>query len=701
LIPVNIEIKNFFSHKDSQIDFTQFDSALLIGNVDGNYDTSNGSGKSTIFEAILWSLFNKSRAAAMDDIVFWGENFCKVVFIFKHDGDLYKVVRKRSRMNSASHITFFRQDSNGNWLDISGSTPSLTNKAIVSAIKVDYKTFVNSAYFRQNDISEFAESDAARRKGILKSIIDISKWDEYEKISKGSLRELRGECKILSARLDNYEDLISSHKTASLSLKTSSKQLGEASKKRDILGADLKKMVSKYQGIKDTLDTNQWDKVSDEVDRLKSNSSSVSIKLRQADSSISSLKSTIDALRSSIDTMTTSIEKLETDPGADEKIQNLNKEAVELKAKLSVSNTMLKELDDREIHKGICYVCNQDIGDELYDDLVHTHDDEISKHKRNKIYCQNKLNELNTKVKYLQSLRANNRKLETYTSQIKTKGAELRLSEGRDEELKREQVSLSDKVREVKKDIELNNKILDSIRNDDFRSLQKKISKSRTEFKGMSSFVEEMNHDVGVLTEKTSNLKQKIDEIKGVKAEYLEKQKEMFILERMTKLLGKNGIQTILLNAVIEDLEGTANEILTSICDEPFIVYLDTQRVGSDGISIVDTLDLKVKKDGIIQNFKSLSGGEQFRISLALRIALSEISSRHGGSSLEFLLLDEINSPLDKQGTESLFVNVIRSLEKKYKIMVITHSDVLKEKFEDIIDVTKINGESTINYISI
>ena len=86
-------------------------------------------------------------------------------------------------------------------------------------------------------------------------------------------------------------------------------------------------------------------------------------------------------------------------------------------------------------------------------------------------------------------------------------------------------------------------------------------------------------------------------------------------------------------------------------------------------------------------------------MSLAIRISLSEISSRHGGSSLEFLLLDEINSPLDRHGIETLFVNVIKSLEDKYKIMVITHDDTLKERFSNILDVTKSNGESTVNFI--
>ena len=180
MLPITLELKNFFSHKDSVIDFTEFQSALLIGNIEGNYEHSNGSGKSAIFEAVLWGLFNKSRASAMDDIILWGENTCSVVFTFKHNDIMYKVQRTRNRITSTSNVRLF-QLIDDDWRDISGSTSGLTNERIVSIINIDYKTFVNSVYFRQNNISEFAESDAARKKDILKSIIDISKWDNFEK----------------------------------------------------------------------------------------------------------------------------------------------------------------------------------------------------------------------------------------------------------------------------------------------------------------------------------------------------------------------------------------------------------------------------------------------------------------------------------------------------------------------------------------
>ena len=49
MIPSRLKMKNFFSHKDSEIDFSMFNSALLIGNTEGDYSKSNGSGKSAIF----------------------------------------------------------------------------------------------------------------------------------------------------------------------------------------------------------------------------------------------------------------------------------------------------------------------------------------------------------------------------------------------------------------------------------------------------------------------------------------------------------------------------------------------------------------------------------------------------------------------------------------------------------------------------
>jgi exonuclease SbcC len=248
----------------------------------------------------------------------------------------------------------------------------------------------------------------------------------------------------------------------------------------------------------------------------------------------------------------------------------------------------------------------------------------------------------------------------------------------------------------IKSDIECKSIMLNSLKNDDFQKLSARMLSVKESRVALNDSISSLSKEVGALTEKIKMSDKLLGEI-GASLERSKKVvSEIVILEKLVKMLGKSGIQTILLDTIIEDLEATSNRLLNHICNEPSLISLETQRVGSDGTSIVETLDIKINIDGVSHGFKSLSGGEKFRIALSLRIALSEVSSRHGNSSLEFLLLDEINSPLDRHGTNTLFINVIKALEDKYKILVITHDESLKEKFDNVIDVTKVNGRSSI-----
>ena len=56
-----VKINDFGVHIDSQIDFTKFSSALIVGMNNNNPDSSNGSGKTTLVRAIGWCWFEKVR----------------------------------------------------------------------------------------------------------------------------------------------------------------------------------------------------------------------------------------------------------------------------------------------------------------------------------------------------------------------------------------------------------------------------------------------------------------------------------------------------------------------------------------------------------------------------------------------------------------------------------------------------------------
>jgi len=698
MIPIKLKMENFFSHKDSEVDFTKFNSALLIGNTEGDYDKSNGSGKSAIFESVLWCLFNKSRASMMDDIIRWGETTCSVTLEFKHNSQIYRVKRNRNRMNSTSTIEFSYLDKAGDWNDISCSTSGDTNAKIESIIKLDYKTFVNSIYFRQNDISEFADAEPSRKKEILKSIVDISRWDSYEKSAKKVARDIGLECKVLKKSIEDYDQVTERLAGVRVEIEASKGKSAVAQAKKKVISKEAEELSKKYVTIKKSLDTDTYDRAVDHLSSLNDERKIVQEQLSKQNIFVQKYSNEKDTLKKERDSLLASLLGKEEVIIPDGKIEDVRVQLTHYKSQKSSSEEMLKNLRDLDISPDHCYVCRQSIGNALYKELKNDYESNEAEYKAGLSESNKEILILEGEIDSLLKIKKENEGLRLIRNKVEAEEYKISLV---GENLQKHTEALSGlKIRLENIDFKVNNnkELLESIKNEDFQSIRKKLKALKTEREELIENISDEDKEMGRLMERESLLVERETKMLKDKKSISEKMKRASLFEKLSKMFGKNGIQAILLDTVIEDLEKTANSILASICNEPAVIVLETQRLGADGSSVIETLDLKVRKDGHLQNFKSLSGGEQFRISLALRIALSDMSSRYGGSSLEFLLLDEVNSPLDRYGVETLFVSVIRSLEDKYKILVITHDESLKEKFDNVINITKVNGESELEF---
>jgi len=68
---------------------------------------------------------------------------------------------------------------------------------------------------------------------------------------------------------------------------------------------------------------------------------------------------------------------------------------------------------------------------------------------------------------------------------------------------------------------------------------------------------------------------------------------------------------------------------------------------------------------------------------------------RRVGANIKFLLFDEVDQALDRQGIDA-FSESINNLAKEFKILVITHNEHMKETFEHAITVHMGPSGSTI-----
>ena len=145
MIPLQLQLKNFFSYREATLDFQGLHTACICG--------ANGAGKSSLLEAMAWSIWGKSRAASEDDAIHIGEKEVRVDFTFQSQGQICRVIRSRRRGQSSS--LEFQVETPTGFRSLTAKGLRATQQKLLEHLKLDYDTFINSAYLRQGRADEF------------------------------------------------------------------------------------------------------------------------------------------------------------------------------------------------------------------------------------------------------------------------------------------------------------------------------------------------------------------------------------------------------------------------------------------------------------------------------------------------------------------------------------------------------------------
>jgi len=173
--------------------------------------------------------------------------------------------------------------------------------------------------------------------------------------------------------------------------------------------------------------------------------------------------------------------------------------------------------------------------------------------------------------------------------------------------------------------------------------------------------------------------------------------KEEGIYKELARAFGKGGIQALLIEMALPEIEVEANRLLGRMTDNRMHVKFEPQRETKKG-DVVETLDITISDElGIPRNYEMFSGGEAFRINFAIRIALSRLLARRAGAPLPTLIIDEGFGTQDSAGIEKL-KEAINSIQDDFeRILVITHIEDLRDAFPTRIDVVKTGEGSTFS----
>jgi exonuclease SbcC len=206
VIPQRVRLRGFLSYKDEQE--VAFDGASLW-----MLSGLNGSGKSTVFDAVTYALFGHHRGGGQHahELINKDSDTLAVEFDFTLDGVLYRAkrtLRRDARGGAKGTQQVFRYgggpggNGKGSWVAVEGTGQKREFDAwVADNIGLTYETFTSSVLLLQGKAEKLLDSKPEGRREVLASIVDLERYERLHKLADDKRKERDVALKALNQRL--------------------------------------------------------------------------------------------------------------------------------------------------------------------------------------------------------------------------------------------------------------------------------------------------------------------------------------------------------------------------------------------------------------------------------------------------------------------------------------------------------------------
>lgn len=731
--PSRLYVKDFMCYDDAFIDFSQFNSALIIGKSD-NPDVSNGVGKTTLFRAIEYVLFNYSDVN-LEDIIRDDADKCSITLDFVVGNEEYRVTRTRTRKGTTDLTLYKRTAEEGEdtevlhsisgdrytplldnidkyWKDISGRRTADTDKELAKLVKVNLKSFRIFIHFLQRDFGGLTTATPEARKKILKDALNLIVYSKLEKIAKDKSSALQKEADKFRILINNLGDPDATMAEISGKLMDVEKEISSRSLKvgdfeaqinafNDVISdlvKDHSNLESKFSNlvVKEQSLHAEKTKIETSIKEYTTKKSNI---IKQAHEAIAELKQFEETQLKLVDLDYNQIDVLS------EKIVSNKEKAAQLSLTIQNDLARIEKLKKPIPKDGECEECRQPISPEHRKFCQEKLNVELQEKQVSIQACKKDIATLNAEnaihQQSINTLTLSKQHLESINNKISAKKKEIADKRAIHDEYKvlldKFNEELEDKIKEMDA---ITEQLQNSSAIKEAKLLEKRIQEERQKVKAVESQNlvnnKELNHFNSTKAVLQHDLNQRTDE-KRKKIEYKKLLKEiedkLGMYPAVVQAFSSTGIPNLIIQNVLDDLQIEANALLTQLkpgLQLSFSVEKTIEKTGDQA----DTLDIHYTVNGRKRYYENISGAMQLAVNFSLKLGLSFLLQKLSGVDVRFLLLDEIDQSLDKASVD-FFADIVKLFSKDYTILVITHNDRLKDKFSHAVLV-----EQDINMIS-
>ena len=683
----SIELIDFLAHHDTKLDFSN-DATVFVG--------QNGAGKSSIIDAITFSLFGAHTRKNNKSLIRRGANKSLVKVDFSANGKNYRTVRQ---IDSKGTLTAQFLEKNGeDFIPIAEGERKQFGESMTEEVEkvlgINFEKLKIASIVQQGELNSIIKAKPKEFKELLNTIIGIDRLDVAVESMKEVLKEFRKDIQtkhgfddtqieLLENRMNEFQNEITNSKPMM-------KKLEEEKQVRETKIIQIEQEVEK-----DSVKEIQLRELEDQKEELLSYAKETIKKIQrevmEEERKVNECKGcfSIVSKRGEIESR---LFKLE------EELQTISKELVESEKKKIRFEEQGEFANRLELKDGKCPVCDSKVDHlnplfqkEHLEEEIKTLDRKISQTKEKQVELEDSIEKINDELREAENadikLKTHNISTETELEQIaatikekvkKIKDIPITINSG--QLLEASSIDAHAKMK-YEKILQIE-KTTSGFNQEEFLLKKKDLIQNRDRLR-------QIDQEFGAISNRIENAEQQLERNRIILDELHNVRKYVIELENIQKnVYSIDG-------PVAKSLRSWALDIISEKASE----YLEKLNTKIQRISLSQkTRDVNITcyARSTMLELESLSGGEQVSIALSLRLGMAHLL---GASNLNFMILDEPTTHLDSERRKALVgvlsqLASIRGEEASMQFIIISHD---AEIFEDSSVENIYNFESAIN----
>ena len=724
--PLELYIKNYRAFEEVALPLEAITAAAVTG--------PNGAGKSTLCEAIVWALYGEGRSSNVDGVVRLGAEEAVVRLVYEHDGNRYKIVRKRSRGRRSDLQYMVAQDGRDTWKPLTGANMRETQQRIVRDLAMDEDLYFASSCVMQGRSAGICEAGPAERKAVLYKILEdrLGIFGPLHDAAKRRIKEIEQTLAARQSKRGELESVIQARATEESSKADACQELRvmrctEGALAKEIKEAEeslarrdnLVKQVEDYARRKEETNA-EIKRLGFEIEHYEKTIADSKVLLEKADvlreqaaecerreALLVEMEQLAKRHREIWDRYNRVYAELDKEAAV------LGRQEEDIAREIEIETNRIAQLQE-QYNLALEVPCAGTPYNNKCQLLTAAMDA-----KDRIVECQRNLADLNVKAEQVAALIRNHSARYTELDKIEAEALALGYDEKAHDQLRDSLIPLREarsrlpeiSAAQARKDAAF--EALTSAHKN-LHQLQEKLKTLEQEMKALAeqleaeggaptqdvvasmkdkhastlAAIERLLQEIAIHEDRLARIADAEAELANLTAEMESLERDRTIYAELTKAFSRDGIPALIIDAALPQIEDHANEVLARLSDGRMTVRFETQRGLVSG-GVAETLDIIIADPAGERPYEDWSGGERLRIDLAVRVALGRALAQRTGSRIELLMLDEVCAPLDEAGEEALIDSINRLQDSFRCILLITHRDRLRDRLPQQITVTK------------